>query len=112
MDRYTSDGISEPYCFTGLAPGAYRVVQNAPPGYEPSGQTERSVAVGEETSLDMQFGNVRSESSLTPNQFERRDDTGGIDRDYATVAKIGGVALVISAVGAIAVFVAFVRRKM
>jgi LysM repeat protein len=63
LQEYTSDGISEPYCFTGLASGAYRVSQDAPPGYASSGPAEWPAALSEDTTLELPFGNVRGESS-------------------------------------------------
>lgn len=121
VDRYTSDGISEPHCFTELAPGAYRVILNAPPGYQPSGPAEWPVAVAEGTSLDIQFGNVRSESpeapgdTTAPTPTSEEDDSpasgsavGGI---FATVAKVSGILVLILAAGVAVLFV-LNRRRM
>lgn len=119
LDRYTSDGISEPYCFTGLTPGAYRVIQSSPPGYESSTSAERDVALGEGTSLELQFGNVRSESlpeeagetpSPTP-ENGGNEDGEGIGRIFATVAKVSGVMVLLLAVGVAVLFV-LNRRRM
>jgi len=119
INRYTSDGISEPYCFTGLAPGAYRVIQSAPPGYTPSGQAEWPVGVTEGASIDVQFGNVRSESPATPGEATEPTPTGeegnkpaggsttsGI---FATVAKVSGILVLILAAGVAALF--FLNRR-
>jgi len=119
LNRYTSDGISEPYCFTGLAPGAYRVIQSAPPGYTPSGPAEWPVAVTEGASIDVQFGNVRSESPAAPgetaeptpaseegNKPAGASTTGGI---FATVAKVSGILVLILAAGVAALF--FLNRR-
>nr|HID13280.1 hypothetical protein [Anaerolineae bacterium] len=123
VDRYTSDGISEPYCFTGLAPGAYRVIQSSPPGYEPSGPAEWSVALAGETSLDLQFGNVRSEgpatSGETPNPVptsESEDDTeqtGGstFGHIFAIVAKVSGILVLLLAAGVAVLFILTQRRR-
>ncbi len=121
LDRYTSDGISEPYCFTGLAPGAYRVLQNSPPGYEPSGPVEWPVALAEATSLDLQFGNVRSEDPAapgdttepTPGNGDGEEPAGGstFSRIFATVAKISGILVLILAAGVAVLFV-LNRRRM
>jgi hypothetical protein len=121
LSRYTSDGISEPYCFTGLAAGAYRVIQNAPPGYEPSGPAESPVAVAEGTSLDIQFGNVRSESLAAPG--ETAEPTPASDEDhepasgstvsgiFATVARVSGILVLLLAAGVAVLFV-LNRRRM
>lgn len=122
VDRYTSDGISEPYCFTGLTPGSYRVIQNAPPGYEPSGPAEWPVAVAEGTSLDIQFGDMRSEGPAasgetaepTPaNEEEDEPANGGsaVSSIFATVAKVSGV-LVLLLAAAVAVLFVLNRRRM
>jgi LysM repeat protein len=120
IDRYTSDGISEPHCFAGLAPGAYRVIQNSPPGYEPSGLAEQGVAVAEGTSFELRFGNVRSESPETPGEVptsapEGADGGGSGDRTigsiFATVAKVSGIMVLVLAAGVAVLFV-LNRRRM
>ena len=123
VDRYTSDGISEPYCFTGLAPGAYRVIQNAPPGYQPSGPAEWPVAVAEGTTLDIQFSNVRSEGGVpasetnepTPSEEQNSEqvDNGGsaVSGIFATVAKVSGILVLLLAAGVAVLFV-LNRRRM
>jgi LysM repeat protein len=120
VDRYTSDGVHEPHCFAGLAPGAYRVIQNSPPGYASSGPAEWPVAVAEGTSLDIQFGNVRSESPEIPSEAptptsesegENGSDDGAIGRIFATVAKVSGILVLILAAGVAVLFV-LNRRRM
>ena len=118
--QYTSDGVHEPYCFTGLAAGAYRVIQTAPPGYEPSGPAEWPVAVAEGTSLDIQFGDKRSagsveeEAAASPTAPE---DTGNstakskVSSVFSLVAKISGVLMLLLALGAVVLFV-LNRRRM
>ena len=120
VDRYTSNGVNEPHCFTGLTPGAYRVIQTAPTGYAPSGPAEYSVGLPEETSLDFQFGNVRSESpespgeatAPTPEGEEPEPEEGTtVSRIFSTVAKISGILVLLMAVG-IAVLYFLNRRRM
>jgi len=119
IDRYTSDGVHEPHCFAGLAPGAYRVIQNSPPGYASSGPAESSVAVAEGTSFDVQFGNVRSETETpgeapTPtseSEGENGSNDGTISRLFATVAKVSGILVLILAAGVAVLFV-LNRRRM
>lgn len=120
--RYTSNGVSEPYCFTGLAAGAYRVIQTAPPGYMPSGPAEWQVAAAEGTSLDILFGNVRSEGSVSPGGTTEPTPMGGendgsdggstFSRVFATVAKISGILVLILAVGVAVLFFLNRRRMM
>ena len=123
VDRYTSDGISEPYCFTGLTPGAYRVIQTAPPGYQPNGPAEWPVAVAEGTTIDIQFSDVRSDGEApAPGEAtepatspgEEEEQTGGssaVGRIFATVAKVSGILVLILAAGVAVLFV-LNRRRM
>jgi LysM repeat protein len=121
VDRYTSDGISEPHCFTGLAGGAYRVIQSSPPGYEPTGPAEWPVAVAEGTSLDIQFGNKRGEGPDTSGEAtepvpasEGSDEPASgspLSRTFATVAKVSGILVLILAAGVAVLFV-LNRRRM
>jgi hypothetical protein len=119
--QYTSDGVSEPHCFTGLTPGAYRVILNPPAGFVPSGQAEWPVAVAEGTSLDIQFGITRGEGeNLPPDETtdppteneENNESSGGsgASRVAATLAKIGGIVILALAAGAGVLFVLNRRR--
>ncbi|MBU0704236.1 MAG: LysM peptidoglycan-binding domain-containing protein [Chloroflexi bacterium] len=120
VDRYTSNGVNEPHCFTGLTPGAYRVIQTAPTGYAPSGPAEYSVGLPEETSLDFQFGDVRSESpentgeATDPTPEGEEPEPGGgttVSRIFSTVAKVSGILVLLLAVG-VAVLYFLNRRRM
>jgi len=118
IDRYVSDGISEPHCFTGLAPGAYRVFQTPPPGYESSGPAEWPVALAEGNRFDLQFGNVRSEDAeaiaevpTTAPEDEEGGGSGAVGTVFATVARISGILVLILAMG-VAVLFFLNRRRM
>ena len=130
--QYTSDGVSEPYCFTGLAPGSYRVIQQAPAGYEATGLPEQNVALAEGTSFDLQFGNARTTAAADTGDSEQADSEttetstsgsegessgGGGDNDsdllsrvLTNVARVAGVLVLILA-GAIAVLFFLTRRR-
>ncbi len=118
--RYTTDGVSEPYCLA-VSPGAYRVIQTSPSGYTPSGQAERSVALSEAASLSLQFGNVRSEGAEVASQpteeaatVEENPGTSGsspVENILKTVAKIGGALALFLAV-ALAVLFVINRQRM
>ena len=122
LDRYTSDGISEPYCFTGLAAGAYRVIQSSPPGYKSSGPAEWPAALAEGTSLELAFGNARGESAATsgeePTSVPEGEGSSKPDLSLADrlrgalkiVARISGVLVLILAAGVAALFVLTRRR--
>lgn len=122
VQEYTSDGISEPYCFTGLASGAYRVTENAPAGYRPSGPSEWPAALAEGTSLELQFGNARDsgeeappDEAPAPGPEEETGESGGgsglnVGGLLSTVAKISGVLVLVLAAG-IAVLFVLTRRR-
>ena len=124
VGEYTSDGVSEPYCFTGLAPGSYRVIQQAPAGYEPTGLPEQNVALAQGTSFDLQFGNARTTAAAEPEGEEETgettssDDETGSDAEsglmlgnvLTNVARVAGVLVLILA-GAIAVLFFLTRRR-
>jgi LysM repeat protein len=120
IDRYVSDGISEPHCFSGLIPGVYRVIQVPPVGYAPSGSAERDVAVGEGTTLPLQFGSVRDEAALSAeeeagseeaNENPDANSDGGFDTRgiFSIVAKVSGILVLVLAAGTAVLF--FVTRR-
>jgi len=121
VDRYTSNGVNEPHCFTGLTPGAYRVIQTAPAGYASSGPAEYNVGLPEGTSLDFQFGNARSENPESPGEAveptQENESPGepgnetAVGRIFRTVAKVSGI-LVLLLAGGIAVLYFLNRRRM
>jgi len=134
--QYTSDGVSEPHCFTGLAPGSYRVIQQAPAGYEATGLPEQNVALAEGTSFDLQFGNARTTAAGETEGTEEGEEvaesestdasaSGGggessssgednesdlLSRVLTNVARVAGVLVLILA-GAIAVLFFLTRRR-
>ncbi len=65
VGQYTTDGISEPYCFSGLTPGTYRVSMQTPAGYAPSGPSDMVVALGGAVRMDVAFGAQRGETVVT-----------------------------------------------
>jgi LysM repeat protein len=123
IDRYTSDGVHEPYCFTGLPAGAYRVIQSSPPGYAPITPAEWPVALAEGTGLELQFGNVRSEGAATPGETAQpetagegdenkpADDESTFRRLFAIIARVSGVLVLVLAAGVAVLFV-LNRRRM
>jgi LysM repeat protein len=119
--QYTSDGVSEPHCFTELVPGAYRVILEADTGFTPSGQSEWPVAVAEGTSLDIQFGVVRDEAENSPSgettdpateTEEGNESSGGstATRVVANLARVAGIIILALAAGAAVLFVLNRRR--
>ena len=60
VGQYTTDGISEPYCFPGLRPGAYQVAVQPPAGYGVNGPAQVALALTSggqlEAAIPMQRG--------------------------------------------------------
>jgi LysM repeat protein len=125
LAEYTSDGVNEPHCFTGLAPGSYRVIQQAPAGYQATGLPEQNVALAQGTSFDLQFGNARNTAEASPDEADQapadtdsssdegRTDTNGnglLGNVLTNVARVAGVLVLILA-GAIAVLFFLSRRR-
>lgn len=125
VGEYSTDGVSEPYCFTGLDPGSYRVIEQAPAGYEATGLPEQNVALSENTSFDFQFGNARTEAATNPEETGEEsseatspEDEGAGDADQGpllgnvlvTVARVAGILVLVLA-GAIAVLFVLSRRR-
>jgi hypothetical protein len=118
---YTSDGISEPYCFTGLVAGSYHVAQTPPAGYAPSGQAEYDVSVTEGANLPLQVGNARQESPATtaaatvaaPASGQGTGTPSGSTsgRVFATVARISGVLVLILVAGMAVLYFVTRRRR-
>jgi LysM repeat protein len=123
VEEYSTDGVSEPYCFTGLAPGSYRVIQQAPSGYEATGLPEQNVALGEGTSFDFQFGNARTEETANPEETDEDTETTSPEEStdetseapllgnvLVTIARVAGILVLVLA-GAIAVLFVLSRRR-
>jgi LysM repeat protein len=121
--QYMSDGLTEPYCFERLAPGAYRVTSAPPAGYTVSGQAERSVAVADGTSLDVQFGIIRGENSVAENPNAETEPAGDGSGDgsggsssfgsfVAGAAKFVGILMLAVAAGGAVLFVLNQRRMV
>jgi LysM repeat protein len=125
VSEYTTDGVSEPYCFTGLDPGPYRVIQQAPAGYKPTGLPEQNVALAADTSFDFQFGNARTEgvasseeagggntetASTGDEEASEAGDRSFLGNVLVNVARIAGILVLILA-GAIAVLFVLTRRR-
>ncbi len=107
---YTTDGTSEPYCFTELAPGQY-VVSWTADSYVPTNEQTWSVELMSGSILIREFG-VKSaagaeEASKPPTQ------TGGGMPTWAT-ALVGalGVVFFLSAVGAAGYFFLIRRARI
>lgn len=130
VDRYVSDGLNEPFCFTGLASGAYHVTQMPPAGYVVSGAAERDVAIVEGTSIQIEIGSRRADAAEAPVGAPVSEDAGGAPVNpeegatgdsssdgksggasiFSIIAKVSGVLVLVLAAG-IAVLFFLTRRQ-
>jgi len=60
---YTSDGLSEPHCFTRLTPGEYLVSVEPASGAQPTSDQRWSVVLGKGTTATVNFGSRFSEKT-------------------------------------------------
>ncbi len=126
VGQYTSDGVNEPHCFTGLAAGAYRVIQTSPPGYSPSGPAEWPVALSEGTKMDLQFGNLRDEGAVAQATEENNEDEAGngggnsptdpnekpnLRPLFWTMIKVTSILMLVLAIGVAVLFFLTRRRR-
>ncbi len=69
LGAYTTNGLSEPYCFDGLLPGYYFVTELNAPGYDSTTYDTWGIALGSGKVFDLEFGNQRaSKPTLTATQ--------------------------------------------
>ncbi|MDY0018532.1 MAG: LysM peptidoglycan-binding domain-containing protein [Anaerolineae bacterium] len=116
---YTTDGISEPYCFQGLEPGNYVVRQTAPAGYSPSGAAEWGVLLGAGQTYSLAVGYLAAAGAAATPAVEETAEPAEEDEEpsekpaTSLLGKIIQVSGIIAALLAVAVAVLFFtsRRK-
>ena len=55
-DTYNTDGASEPYCFSDLATGTYRVISTAPVGHTPTTRVDWDLTLATGSTANLEFG--------------------------------------------------------
>ncbi|HEY74651.1 MAG TPA: LysM peptidoglycan-binding domain-containing protein [Thermoflexia bacterium] len=122
VGQYTTDGLSEPYCFAGLAAGTYTVAMEPPSGYAASGPSTAMVALPGPVSVDVAMGAQRSETSdegtETPTAQEPTEtpteepatSPSFLQQALQWGARVSGILLLAIAV-ALAVLFALSRRR-
>ncbi|HIE38115.1 MAG TPA: LysM peptidoglycan-binding domain-containing protein, partial [Anaerolineae bacterium] len=121
LGQYTTDGLSEPYCFTGLAPGTYRVAMQPPPGYVISGPSDMALALGTAGTLEVAFGAQRGEEAPgeeeSPGVIQPEPGAGGEEEAgsvwpqvWRWAARISGI-LVLTLAAVVAVLFVLSRRR-
>jgi LysM repeat protein len=112
LGQYTTDGLSEPYCFTGLGSGTYRVLMQPPQGYAVSGPSEMYLGMGAAARLDAVFGAQRSDELAPGEETAEGTESGGSEESDSALsqvlrwgARISGILMLVLAVGVAVVFV-------
>lgn len=111
LGQYTTDGLSEPYCFTGLAPGTYRVAMQPPAGYVASGPSDMALAMGTGGALEIAMGARRGEAPATPEGSEvvqpepTEEATSGLPLVLRRAAGVSGILLLGLALAVAVLFV-------
>ncbi len=112
---YTTDGISEPYCFQNLQPGNYVLRQTPPAGYQPVGPGEWGIPLGGGQISAMQLGYVRvadagSEAQPTPPpSTPTREAASGLSGALNTIIRVSGIIVLLLAIGIGVLF--FISRR-
>jgi hypothetical protein len=111
-DSYTTDGVSEPYCFVDLQPGSYTLTAKAPGGYSGTSPKTQIVAIsgGKE---DFVFGARRGGAVATPTRASSGDGNGatsGLLGGAGRYILAGAALLVLIGLGFVAGFVLMSRR--
>ncbi|MGC9394309.1 MAG: SpaA isopeptide-forming pilin-related protein, partial [Anaerolineae bacterium] len=122
---YTTDGISEPYCFQNLEPGNYILRHTPPAGYKltDTGQWNIPLSAGQVSSLNLGYvededataeTGTEQENFEMPEATESTGDTeqpSGITKVLNTVLRITGIIVLILAI-AVGVLFFLSRRAM
>ena len=110
-DTYTTDGVSEPYCFADLQPGSFTLTAKAPGGYSGTSPKTQIVAIsgGKE---DFVFGARRGGAVPTPTRTSSGGGgaTSGLLGGAGRYILAGAALLVLIGLGFVAGFVLMNRR--
>jgi hypothetical protein len=109
---YTTDGVSEPFCFTDLAPGNYFVSEQNPLGYASTTYDNWAVALLGGTVMEIEFGDyllrtpVPLAPSATPTPTEMPSPTpiASLSTKGSAIYNASGVIVLALAVGILVSF--------
>jgi hypothetical protein len=109
---YLTDGVSEPYCFTGLVAGDYIVSVMPPPGYYLTSLERIPVTLSSSSGeVRLSFGAALQSQGSLPSGGQQPAPAGGSMRASTALIVVAAVAVVLLAVGAGAgVFLLIYRR--
>ena len=129
VDTYTTDGISEPYCFENLEPGNYILRHSAPSGYTTDiGPWNVALGAGQTSSVNIGYvrdetassGAEGAETTPNPNTTEGEESPPPVEGEAATesvtqvlntVLRVAGIIVLILAIGLGGLFF-FTRRSL
>ena len=117
MGSYTTDGASEPYCFSGLLAGSYQIAQKLSAGWTATTLAAWGVAIQDGDTVNLEFGNVASqpdktgtsESDPTASVVAETEEETGWARVRSSVLAGGGIAGLLLIAGAV-LFMVYSRR--
>ncbi|MDP6792483.1 MAG: SdrD B-like domain-containing protein [Anaerolineales bacterium] len=103
IDSYVTDGSSEPYCFSGLTSGTFRVISASPAGHTPTTRVDWDLTLAVGSTANLEFGAQLTGEELVPTEMP--------ESAPLRPALIGafGVVLLLSAAG-IAGYLVLTRR--
>jgi hypothetical protein len=104
LDSYATDGSSEPYCFTDLATGTFRVISAAPAGHTPTTRVDWDLTLAAGSTANLEFG-----AQFTGEEVVPTDVSESTPLRPALVGAFG-VVLLLSAAG-IAGYLVLTRRR-
>ena len=105
LDGYTTDAESEPYCFSGLVSGNYRVAAESPEGFTPTTRTDWDLTLAGGSKANLEFGaQLTGESELLAEAIETTAPL------RPAILGTVGVVLMLSAAG-IAGYLVLTRRR-
>ncbi len=96
---YTTDGLSEPYCFQNLQPGNYVLRQTPPTGYAIEGPGEWGITLGAGQVYALQLSYVRQtageatpQTTGEPQEAETEEESaGGLPAILNTVVRVSAI---------------------
>ncbi len=114
---YTTDGISEPYCFQNLKPGNYVLRQTPPAGYLTSGPGEWGVLLGAGQVYALQVGYTRDTGATGGNAtpttevtVEPETSSNSLNKLLNTIVRVSGIIVLILALIVGGLFIVSRRR--
>ncbi|MGD1996193.1 MAG: LysM peptidoglycan-binding domain-containing protein [Anaerolineae bacterium] len=118
LEQYTTDGLNEPYCFTGLTPGTYRVEMRPPEDYTASGPSSMAVGLVDAASTDVVLGAQRGEMPGEEDTGDETADEPAAGEEGESIwpkvlrwgARVSGVLMLVLAIAVAVIFVLNRRR--